>query len=145
MYGQQSRQGHGPGWPEPRGDGRWQPPQWRYARRGPATNPGQRTYPAGAPVWSAFEPATRRAFEPARRSAAESAPRSPHGSGREPGRDRSFPAGKVIAAVFAVFAVIIIYSAVKSENSPSGMTTIGNSSSTGSIAPASAGGGGTSP
>jgi hypothetical protein len=119
-------------------DGRWQPADWRYARRGPATDAGLRRQRSGPDLRSAFEP-VRPAFAPVTRSALDSASRSADAAAR-PRRGQSFPVGKVIAAVFAFFAVIIIYSAVKSESSP---TTVRSTSS--STGPAATGSQGISP
>jgi hypothetical protein len=92
------------------GDGRWQPPEWRYGQPAPPSQPGQRGFgpPTPPPPYRPPQPA----YGP---------PQPPHG--------KSWPARhKVLTGVFGVAALIIIIAVANSggsHSSPGGGTAVG--------------------
>ena len=109
-YGQPSYDARGP---QGGGDGRWQPPEWRYGQQRHGQQNEQRGYAPGQ-----YQP--QPGFQPA-------APPQPPQPPRPPRRGKSWPARhKALTGIFALAALIIVIAAANSGgSSPSRGTTAG--------------------
>jgi hypothetical protein len=128
-YGQPRHDERGP---QGGGDGRWQPPEWRYGQQRHPQENGQRGYASGqyqpqpgfqpAPPpqqgqWGYVPPSPQPPYRPHK-------PHQPH---QPPRRGKSWPARhKALTGIFAFMALIIIIVAANAGgSSPTGGTTAG--------------------
>jgi hypothetical protein len=108
------------------GDGRWQPPEWRYGQQRHEQGNGQRGYAPGQ-YQPPFQPAPPP--QPGQRGFGPSVPPPPYGPPKPP-RGKSWPARhKVLTGVFGFAAFIIVIVAVAnaggSPSSPGSGTAVG--------------------
>ena len=142
-YDERGRQGYDERGQQAGGDGRWQPPEWRYGQQRHEQGNGQRGYAPGQ-YQPQFQPAPpsqpgQRGFGPPVPQPPYGPPQSPYGPPQPP-RGKSWPARhKVLTGVFGFAALITIIAVANSGGSPSsssgtavGLTTSASATATSS-------------
>jgi len=117
------------------GDGRWQPPEWRYGQQPHEQGNGQRGYAPGQPT-ARFQPVPP--SQPGQRGFGPPGPQPPY---QPPQRGKSWPARHKALTGFLAFValIIVIVAAANAGKSPSspgssvaaGMTTTASATATG--------------
>jgi hypothetical protein len=127
QYGQRGFEQHGQ---QSRGDGRWQPPEWRYAQDRNLPGNRQRPYAPGQPL-SYFEPP-----QPGQRGLGPPTAQSPYRPPMPPQHGRPWPARhKALTGLLAIVGLIIV---VVAANSGGSRSSPGSGTTTGSTTTASA-------